>query len=79
MSFSFEFIAKTEDVPALLDAEHHGKYTPPCILEFVKQALQGVDTGTVHVKAFGHLWQSGNDYRLSNCVIEVKPIELAKP
>lgn len=77
MSFSFEFMAKKEDVSVFLDNEAANQWNPSYVIEFVRKAVEKVNCDIVHVKAHGHL-HNGSDYDVSTVNIEVKPIRLTQ-
>lgn len=73
MSFSFEFTAKINDVPALTDAQ----YAPDCVKEFIRLAVRDLPADLVYIKAYGHLYNK--DYQTSTCTLEIRPFVISQP
>lgn len=76
MSFSFEFTATAADAIKIIAEE----YAPQSVKVFVADALVNFPgEQLVQVKGTGHLYQTANDYKTSNAVLEIKPIATRKP
>ena len=76
MSFYVEFTAESvDDAKAILPEEH----LPELVRAVILQALEGIPTGPVSVKATGHLWDGPNSWSHSNADLSVKPYIVPDP
>lgn len=74
MSFSFDFVAKQQDIAEIIAKEH----APASVKEFIAKAITAFKPeALVHVKGVGHLFH--NDYPVSNATIMVDELRLRVP